>query len=115
MFSVVLGQCSEAMMAKLESEKDYEKISEDSNVIKLFKLIRNVAYVYKSKRYTYLAVFSAMITFYSNYQRSYTGNDSYIETFQNLIQVVYHCKGNLGNHPTLIKATRPDNLRMYIM
>ena len=68
MFSVVLGQCSEAMRAKLESETSFKNILNDSDVIKLLELIRNIAFAYKSKRYPYLAVYTSVKTLYSYYQ-----------------------------------------------
>ena len=94
MFSIVLGQCSEAMRAKLESETDYKAISTSIDVIKLLKLIRNVAFAYESKRYPFLAVHTAIKTLYNNYQKTYTGSNSYMESFQNLVQVVDNCGGN---------------------
>ena len=73
MFSVVLGQSLEAMRSKLESESTFETISNKSNVIKLLELIHNIVFAYESKRYPYLAVYTAMKTLYGNYQRNYMG------------------------------------------
>ena len=75
-FLVVLGQCSEAMKAKLEAESSFEAVSNNSNVIKLLKLIRNIYFAYKSKRYPYLAVYTAIKAIYGNFQRNYTCSDS---------------------------------------
>ena len=118
MFSIVLGQCSEAMKVKLESETDYKKISSKSDVIKLLKMIRNVAFAFESKRYPLLAVHTEIKGLYGNYQKSYMGCDSYMESFQNLVQVIEHCGGDFGNHPTLIKynlkqkgITAPDSTK----
>ena len=60
LYSIVLGQCTEAMKAKLESDSGYETISGDSDVIELLKLIRSIAFAYESKRYPYLAVFTGI-------------------------------------------------------
>lgn len=103
MFSILLGQCSKAMKSKLESKGIYDKISESSKLIGLLELIRNVAFSYKSKQYPYLAVYSAIKRIYGNFQRSYTTNNNYMETFQILSQVVTHCGGNFGHHPELVK------------
>ena len=70
MFSIVSGQCSEAMKAKLESEADNETISTKSDVINLLKLIRNVAFAYESKRCSFLPVHTAIKSMYGNYQKT---------------------------------------------
>ena len=102
LYSIVLGQCSEAMRSKLESDSTYDGISGSSDVIELLKLIRNIAFAYESKRYPYLAVFTGIKSLYGNYQRSYTTVDNYLESFTNLVQVIEHCGGNFGTHPTLV-------------
>ena len=63
MFSVVLGQCTEALKAKLEADNNYETISQSRDVIKLLLLIREIAFNYESDKYPYLAVHSSMKTF----------------------------------------------------
>ena len=102
MFSIVLGQCTEAMKSNLESESTYETIANNSDVIELLKLIRNVEFSYDSKRYPYLAMYTAMKGVYGNYQKNYTNFDAYLESFQNLVSVVEHCGGNFAVHPNLI-------------
>lgn len=48
MFSVVFRQCTEAMKSKLKSKVVFEVISKEGDVIKLLKLILNVAFKYES-------------------------------------------------------------------
>ena len=90
------------MKEKLESDSGYEIILGDSNVIELLKLIRSIAFAYESKRYPYLAIFTGIKSLYGNYQQGYTTNDHYLESFTNLVQVIKHCGGNFGTHPTLV-------------
>ena len=41
---------------------------------------------------------------HTNYQKSYTSNDNYMDSFQNLVQVADHIEGNFGEHPGLVKC-----------
>ena len=44
MYAVVIGQCSDAMKAKLEANNKFETIKNNRDVIGLLNLIRTVAY-----------------------------------------------------------------------
>lgn len=48
-FSIVWGQCSEALRVRLEAKKDHEMIALDGNVIDLLEKIKDVTYSYQSK------------------------------------------------------------------
>ena len=43
-FPVALGQCTEAMKARLDSEDAYSNISETGGVVRLLKLIMGIAF-----------------------------------------------------------------------
>ena len=102
LYSVALGQCSEGMRAKLEADSTFEGINTGSDLIELLKLIRKVSFAYESKKYPYLAAYNSIRSLYGNYQKNYSSVDSYLETFQNLVQVSDHCGGNFGLHSKLI-------------
>ena len=93
MFSVVLGQCTDSMKAKLEVDKDYSKIANDSDVISLLALIREISYDYESQRYPYLAIHSALKAYCTQGQDYNTTSDAYMESFTNLQEFVTHCGG----------------------
>ena len=50
MSSVVFGQCTDAMRAKLEGDSRFEVIKDNSDVIELLKLIRDIAYDVEADR-----------------------------------------------------------------
>ena len=81
MYSIALGQCSEAMKAKLEASTQFEPINDDSDLIRLLKLIRDVSFAYEYKQYPYLSVYNGVRSLYSNYQKNYTSVDNYLESF----------------------------------
>ena len=59
-YSVILGQCTDAMRAKLESQQNYEQVSEDSDVIKLLRMIRGIAFNFQSQKYEPLSIHEAI-------------------------------------------------------
>ena len=84
MFSVVLGQCTEALKAKLEADNNYETILQSHYVIKLLLLIREIVFNYELDKYPYLAVHSSMKTFYEQFQKYSVSADNYLESCKNL-------------------------------
>lgn len=91
MLSVVIGQCTEAMKSRLESDNSYVTISKNSDIIKLLKLIRNSTYKYESQRYTFAAIHTSMKSFYHLFQRYHDLVDKHLETFSNQHNVTLHC------------------------
>ena len=105
LFHVVMGQCTDSMKAKLEAESTYDTIANDRDVIKLLKLMRDIAFNYESDRYPFLALHLGMKQFYSHYQKFAVPCDTYLDSYNNLQDVVEHCGGNIGNHPSLLAYT----------
>ena len=84
MYSIVIGKCTKAMKAKLEAEDDYEAITEQLNVIRIFKMIRDIAYDYESERYPFMAVVAAKRSFYTQFQKYHTANKVFLEQYNNM-------------------------------
>ena len=84
MYSVAIGQFSEAMTSKLEASTQFKSINDDSDLIRLLKLIRDVSFAYESKQYPYLSFFNAVRSLYANYQKNYMTSANYLESFQNI-------------------------------
>ena len=110
-YSLDLGQCTEAMKNRLKGEETYEDINGESDIIHLLLLIKSIAYSYESKSYPVLAIHMALRKFYTSHQSSSSSRDEYFETMLNLRDVISHRSGVIGNHPFLVgkilKATDP--------
>lgn len=78
LYSGVLGQCTDAMKKLLEGEGIFDDIENESDVIKLLKLIKSISYAYESKSYPLLEVQQAMKVFYSLYQDNKTLCDFFV-------------------------------------
>ena len=72
MFSVTLSQCAEGMKAKLESNRTYETIAKNSDVIGLLKLLKNIAYNFEFQRYPLMEIQSSLKAYYTRYQKYHT-------------------------------------------
>ena len=59
LFSLLLGQCTPAMKAKLESRATWEAMKDDYKVVDLLEAIREVTYKYEGHKNPYLSTHMA--------------------------------------------------------
>jgi hypothetical protein len=107
LYSLILGQCTEHMVSKLESLDGFKEIERALDVIKLMKAIKGVSYQFEGQKYEDEALHQAMKRFYLfNQNREMTSN-KFLETFQTLISVITECGGEIGHNPTgIIRALK---------
>jgi hypothetical protein len=67
-FSLILGQCSEYMRAKLEGLDSYEKMKVGFDMIALIKAIKGLTYQFGGQKYHSMALHQAKKRFYNLYQ-----------------------------------------------
>ena len=101
MYSKVIGQCTDALRAKLEADANYTSYNTNGDVVSLLNLIRTLAYDYESERYPFLALHSSLKSFYAHSQKAHESNDQYRESFQGAKEVVEHCGAVLGKYKAL--------------
>ena len=86
------------MRAKLEGDARFELIKDNLDVIELLKLIRDIAYDIEADRYPFMAQVAALKNYLFNYQKYSTTNDTYLDSFDNLKEVLSHCGVDLGKN-----------------
>ena len=59
LFSIILGQCTPAMRAKLESQEAWKKMKEEYNTIDLLKALRDITYKFEGHKNAYLSLHMA--------------------------------------------------------
>ena len=96
LYSIIIGQCSESMLNKLESSDEFKAISARSDSIALLKAIKKVSFHHESQKFGPHAMHDAMSMFYTCRQSEHTTTEAYLETFNNTVSVVTYCGGNLG-------------------
>ena len=104
MYSVILGQCTDAMRARLESEGTFVQVARDSDAVELLKLIRGIAFNFQSQKYETLSVHEAVSHLVKLHQGKYTTCQGYLEHFNNAKDVLDHCGGTITAHPGLVAS-----------
>eukprot|EP00957_Ditylum_brightwellii_P096804 7372102-Ditylum_brightwellii.AAC.1 len=98
---MIVGQCTDLVISKLESETTWKKTAAANNVVELLKMIQDIAYKYETQSYPFKAVHNTMRTFYLLHQKDNYTLEQYIESFLNIINGIKHSDGNINEHPKL--------------
>ena len=85
LYSVIWGQCSEAMQAKIKSDKLYDDMREVDGSLMLIKMIKGIAYKFASQKNIYLVLDNAKCAFYAYKQGPDETNANYLSKFKNTI------------------------------
>ena len=104
LYSLIWGQCSDIMRQKVEASPKFRDISESANSIELLKAIKKIAFNYQSQKHLPHSVHEAKKQFYNFYQTRHMSTPAYLETFQNLVDVIEHTGGIIGLEPGIMKA-----------
>jgi hypothetical protein len=101
-YSLIYGQCSDAMRAKLESRENHLAIEAVADSIGLLENIRTVMFQFQSQRYAPLALHEAKCHFYLFLQDRHATCQQYHETFKNNIDMIKYCGGVVSNNTGLV-------------
>ena len=82
-YSLVYGQCSDALRAKLEAIPNHTVVSTNADVIGLLKNIKSATFSFQSQKYDPHALHEAKRRFYQLNQHKNATCQSYLEAFQN--------------------------------
>ncbi|KAL3935506.1 MAG: hypothetical protein SGARI_002947, partial [Bacillariaceae sp.] len=99
LYSLVVGQCSEPMVARIEAHPDYKKTSDDRNDIGLLRIVRSICYDFQDHKYSAQSIFEAKRRWYNCHQNKGETISQYYEKFQNCMQVVEQCGGSINLEP----------------
>ena len=101
LYSVVMGQCTDAMKAKLKGISAYSTTDENSDVIELLKLIRQSTFDFQSNQYPFLAIHTSLKLFFGQFQGYHQPVSEYMDVFMSNKNMLEHCGAQIGNHPDL--------------
>ena len=108
LYSLVLGQCTDVVLAKLEASDTYNEMSEEADSMKLLKEIRALVYNFQSQKYAPQALHEGKRRFYLLSQDKHSTCQAYLERFQNCVDVIEHCGGSIGQEPGLVRKVLED-------
>jgi hypothetical protein len=110
-YSLVWGQCSDVMQARLEALGDYDTMSEKVDSIALLKAIRAQVYNFQSQKNKTNALHDAKRRLLMLCQDRQPTCPVYLDHFQNCVDVLEHFGGGIGPDPALVEQvlTRDGN------
>jgi hypothetical protein len=110
-YSLVWGQCTEYLRAKIEAKDSYEEMKAAYNTIELLKSIKDRVFKFSDQKYAAHSLHEAMRKFYAGHQDKTNNAQVYYQRFKNHVEVDEHCSGSVGNHDGLVdKQLEEDDL-----
>lgn len=104
LYSLVWGQCSDPMQAKLESLPGFQDVFDRSDGIDLIRLIKNVSFNFESQKYLPHAIHEAKRRFFACSQGRTATCQEYLEKFQNLLSVLEAVGAVIGPDTSVANA-----------
>jgi hypothetical protein len=103
-YSLIFGQCTEYMVAKLKGLPDYNSFNDSVDLIKMLKAIKGLTYHFEGQRYQALTLDGALTRFYLLHQDQNTTNAQYLEKFQTNVAIVDQFGGNIDRNTGAVRA-----------
>jgi hypothetical protein len=103
-YSLVWGQCTDVMRHKIEALDVYETISTDADGLGLLKAMKDLVYNFQSQKYLPHALHESKRRFYFCAQGRLATTSAYMEQFQNVIDVIEHSGGSIGDDPGILQG-----------
>jgi Reverse transcriptase (RNA-dependent DNA polymerase)/Zinc knuckle len=104
LYSVVWGQCSEAMKTKLQTHDDFPAKDLLADCAWLLKEIKAITFQFEGQRYLFLSLDDAHCDLCAYRQGPLESISIYHNTFKNMVDVLEHYGGNFGTDDGLIQA-----------
>ena len=99
-----MGQCTEAMIARIEAHPSYSSgVSNDRNGIGLLQIIRSICFNFEDQQQVAQSVHEALQRFYALKQAKHETVAQYYERYQNQVEVMDQCGAAYGNHSGVMR------------
>jgi len=103
--SLVIGQCSEAMIARVDNHSDHAKVLADRDGISLLVIIKSTCFNFHDQKHVLQSIHEAKVRFYSMRQGHFDTVTQHCEKCQNNVQVLDQCGGDIGLDTGVWKMT----------
>ena len=97
LYSLVTGQCTEAMMARVEAHPDYEVTNDARDGVALLRIIRSICFDFQEQKFIQQSVHEALQRFYALKQAKHETVAQYYERFQNQLDVLNQIGASVGS------------------
>ena len=82
LYSLVWGQCTEAMRAKIKAHATFGRVSQSSDSLELLRIIKDQAFNYQNQKYNFQALHEAKRRFYMLKQDKWMSAQEYLEKLE---------------------------------
>jgi hypothetical protein len=103
-YSLVWGQCTDVMQQKIEALSVYKTLTTNGDGLTVLKAIKGLMYNFQSQKYLPHALHESKRRFYLCSQGQHTTASTYLEQYQNIVDVIEHTRGLIGNDPGILEA-----------
>jgi hypothetical protein len=104
-YSLIWRQCTDVMQQKIGSHSDYETTEDVLDAIGPLKTIKSIMFNFQGQIYCPQALCDVKRSFYNLTQHRHMACQAYLKKFQNSVEVIEHCGGDLGIDTELIDTT----------
>ena len=91
LYSVIYGQCTDAMRQQLDTHANFESASDDNDSIALMMMIKQICFKYEAEKYDTLASTRALIALYTTVQPDSMSDILWYEAFDNTVTAAKAC------------------------
>eukprot|EP00978_Attheya_sp_CCMP212_P010678 scaffold25993_cov57-Attheya_sp.AAC.2 len=103
LYSLVWGQCTDAIRMQIEALDNYQTIESDADGLELLRImIKDLVFNFQSPKYLPLALDESKARFYYCRQGKNSTPQVYLEQFQNMVDVIEHSGGTIGDEPGVV-------------
>jgi len=95
LFSLIWGQCTEVLHAKIEAVPGFEDVSHEADSLKLLVLLKKETYNFQSQKNPVQAKHKAMWYFYHLMQEKHSSHKALRDRFNKCVDVIEHCGGTI--------------------
>ena len=102
LYRVIWTQCSTTMQTRLKGSEEYDDRDKKKDSLWLLKEIRNISYKFEAQDYVYRSLHNAKKQFHKYEQKRNETNAEYLNNFKNIIDVIHHYGGRIGDDRVLV-------------
>ena len=103
LFSVIKGQCTDVMIARLEASPTWAMIKDNRNGLSLLALVKQTAYNFHHMQYTPLTLHKSLMRFSHFKQKKEQSVADYKDAFMSMVDVHEAQGGKIGGSPGFLE------------
>jgi hypothetical protein len=103
LYSLVWGQCTDIMRQKVQGLNVFKSMSENKDGLELLRAIKDITYNFQSQKKLSQALHESKRRYYTLSQGQHVTTQTYLEQYQNVVDVLKHSGANVGLEPGLMQ------------